>query len=111
MPEWIDVGTVADLPPGAVRVVAIGDEEVAVFNMDGEFFAIKNLCTHDGSPLVLPDLDPADQITDGKITCPHHGAMFCIRTGTALSPPAYEDTPTFPVRVSNGIVQVQATGA
>ena len=110
MQEWVDVGTVVDLPPGAARVVDTDDGEVAVFNLDGGFFAIKNLCTHESSPLLLADLDPADQIANGEITCPHHGARFCIRTGAALSPPAYEDTPTYPVRVINGIVQVQATG-
>ena len=111
MSVWVDVGTLEELRPGAVRVVDIHDEEVAVFNLDGEFFAIRNFCTHDGSPLVLPELDSADQIADGKITCPHHGAKFCIRTGAALSPPAYEDTPTFPVREINGIVQVRAISA
>ena len=109
MQEWVVVGPVEDFPSGAVRIVDIADEEIAVFNLAGEFFAIKNLCTHDGSPLVLSDLDPADQIADGTITCPHHGARFCIRTGAALSPPAYEDTPAFPVQVTNGIVQVRAT--
>ena len=106
MSEWVDVGTLEELPTGATRVVVIDDEEVALFNLAGEFYAIKNFCTHDGSPLLLDGLDPADQISDGKITCPHHGAVFCIRTGAALSPPAYEDTPTYAVRITNGIVQI-----
>ena len=111
MQEWMDIAPVVEFPSDSVRVIAIADEEVAVFNLKGEFFAIKNLCTHDGSPLVLPDLAPDNQITGGKITCPHHGAVFCIRTGAALSPPAYEDTPAFPVRVINGIVQVRTSSA
>jgi len=106
MQEWRDVGAVADLQPGATRVVVIDDEEVALFNLDGEFYAIKNFCTHDGSPLLFDGLDSANQISGGKVTCPHHGAMFCIRTGAALSPPAYEDTPTYVVRIINGIVQI-----
>jgi 3-phenylpropionate/trans-cinnamate dioxygenase ferredoxin component len=42
-----------------------------------------------------------------EVICPRHGARFCIRTGEALSPPAYEPVPTFPVRVTDGMVQVR----
>ncbi|MGH8610107.1 MAG: ferredoxin, partial [Gammaproteobacteria bacterium] len=41
------------------------------------------------------------------ITCPRHGARFCIKTGEALSPPAYEAVTTFPVRVEDGMVFVR----
>ena len=106
MSEWIDVAPVVEFKPGDVRVVDVDDVVVAVFNVDGEYFAIENQCTHDGSPLIMDGLDPADQINHDRIACPHHGAEFCIRSGAVLSPPAYEDVAAYPVRVADGMVQV-----
>ena len=108
MSEWIDVAPVADFKPGEALAVDVNDVMVAVFNINGEFFALENLCSHDGSPLIIEGLDPADQIAGDRVTCPHHGAEFCIRNGAALSPPAYEDIAIFPVRIENGVVQVKA---
>ena len=107
MSEWFDVATVEEFKPGDARVVDVDDVMVAVFNVDGEYFAMENQCTHDGSPLIMDGLDPADQITHDRIACPHHGAEFCIRTGAVLSPPAYENITAYPVRVEKGMVQVK----
>ena len=108
MSEWIDVAQAAEFNPGEARVVDVDDVMVAVFNVGGEYYAIENECSHDGSALVMDGLDPADQINQDRIACPHHGAEFCIRTGAVLSPPAYEDIAVFPVRVVNGMVQVRS---
>lgn len=107
MSEWIDVAPVVEFKPGDARAVDVDEVMVAVFNIDGKFFAIENECTHDGSPLIMDGLDPADQINNDRVSCPHHGAEFCIRTGAVLSPPAYEDVAVFPVRVEKGMVQVR----
>lgn len=107
--NWVDVGLVGDFTPGKTRIIDIDDVMVAVFNIAGEFFAIENVCTHDGSPLIMEELDPALQIQGSEITCPHHGAVFCIKTGAALSPPAYEATAVFTTRVEAEMVQVKAT--
>jgi 3-phenylpropionate/trans-cinnamate dioxygenase ferredoxin subunit len=72
-----------------------------VFNLGGSYYAIENVCTHDGGILTGGDID------GDVIACPRHGARFCIRTGEVLSPPAYEDVATFPVRVDGGRVQVR----
>ena len=64
--------------------------------------------TPDLKELIMDGLNPADQINNDRVVCPHHGAEFCIRTGAVLSPPAYEDIATFPVRVEHGTVQVMA---
>jgi 3-phenylpropionate/trans-cinnamate dioxygenase ferredoxin subunit len=99
--DWLDVAAVEDIPPGAHEIVETDDLILAVFNLDGEFFAIEDICTHDGEELTGGPVD-GDQII-----CPRHGARFCLRTGKALTPPAYEDLPTFPVRVRDGRVEVQ----
>jgi 3-phenylpropionate/trans-cinnamate dioxygenase ferredoxin subunit len=60
------------------------------------------VCTHDGT--VLTSGNP---IEGDEIVCPRHGARFCVKTGEALSPPAYEPTATFPVKVEDGKVYVR----
>lgn len=100
MSTWVDVAPAGEVPPGDRRVVNVDDTLIAVFNIDGEYFAIQDLCTHDGAPLAGGILD-RDQII-----CPRHGARFCVKTGAALTPPAYEPVSRYPVRVHAGVIQV-----
>ncbi|MDQ6959519.1 MAG: non-heme iron oxygenase ferredoxin subunit [Mariprofundaceae bacterium] len=100
MAEWVDVAPASDLEPGNRKVVSTEIGPIAVFNLDGEFFAIADICTHDGGEL-------ASGACEGdQIICPRHGSRFCIRTGKVLTPPAYEDVETFPVRTNDETVQV-----
>lgn len=101
MSEWVDVARVEELAPGTHRVVEADDVQIAVFNVDGRYYAIEDLCSHEAYPLAEGELDGE------TITCPAHGARFCLRTGEALSAPAYAPVPTFPVRVQDGMIQVR----
>ena len=101
MSDWIDVTALAELTPGDRKVVDVDGVMVAVFNLDGELYAIEDVCTHDGGELA------SGTVEDGAIVCPRHGARFSIRTGAVLAPPAYEPVAVFPVRVSNGRIQVR----
>jgi 3-phenylpropionate/trans-cinnamate dioxygenase ferredoxin subunit len=101
MADWVDVAAENELGPGQVRVVDVDGTMIAVFNIEGGFYAIEDVCTHDGGELASGTLE-GDQIE-----CPRHGARFCVRTGEALTAPAYEPTAVFPVRVENRIVQVR----
>lgn len=103
---WIDVAAAADFPPGAARIAYVNDVSVAVFNLAGDYHAVENVCTHDGAALLETAAAAKDFITGGEIACPRHGARFCIRTGAALSPPAYEPVAAYPTRVVDGMVQV-----
>lgn len=69
-------------------------------NVAGQFYAIENICSHDGGEL------SDGQICGGEITCPRHGARFDLKTGAALCAPAFEDIASYPVRVVDNIVQV-----
>ena len=100
MADWTDVAPAEELAPGDYRVVDIDDALIAVFNIDGEFFAIEDVCTHDNETLT------GGCIEGDEIICPRHGARFNIKTGEALTPPAYEPVSTLPVRVEDGVVQV-----
>ena len=101
MSDWTNVAAAGELGPGKYRVVDVDDTAIAVFNLDGEYFAIEDVCTHDFGTLTGGCLE------DGRIMCPRHGARFDVRTGEALTPPAYEPVATFPVRVHDGVVQVR----
>lgn len=101
MADWVTVAAVGEIAPGRCKVADVDGVAVAVFNIGGEYFAIEDVCTHDGGELASGELD-GDQVV-----CPRHGARFCVRTGDALSAPAYEPTATFPLRVANGQIQVR----
>jgi len=101
MAEWVTVAAVGELAPGTCKVADVDGAAVAVFNLNGEYFAIEDVCTHDGGDLAGGTID-GDQVI-----CPRHGARFCVRTGEALTAPAYEPTAKFPVRVENGVIQVK----
>ena len=106
MTRWLDAGT-ADLMPGQARTLELEGVMVAIVNVGGALLAIENRCTQDGSPLFSCGLDVRDLLEDDQVICPRHGARFCLRTGAALTPPAYEPTATFPARVEAGRLQVQ----
>jgi len=101
MAEWVAVARVEDFPPGTVRTVEIEGTPIAVFNLDGRYHAIEDLCSHETETL------SDGEIAGDEIVCPRHGSHFSIRTGQALSPPAYEPVATFPVQVEDGMVMVK----
>ena len=101
MSEWVDVARAEELASGSWRTVDVDDTQIVVFNVDGRYYALEDVCTHDGGILSGGTLDGAE------VTCPRHGARFSVVTGEALSPPAYEPVATFQVRVEQGIVQVK----
>ncbi len=101
MSDWIDICKTCELPPGQHRVIDLDGTDVAVFNLDGEYYAIEDVCTHDGAEIASGELE------GDEIICPRHGARFCIKTGEVLSPPAYEDLHVFPVRVVADVIQVR----
>ena len=98
--SWVNVAPAAAIPPGDHASAEVDGVFVAVFNVDGEFFAVEDVCTHDGGGLA------GGAIEGDQVICPRHGARFCLRTGRALTPPAYEPVRTFRTRVVDGQVQV-----
>jgi len=101
MSDWVSVARVAELEPGARKIIDVDGSQIVVFNLEGKYYAIEDVCTHDGGQLT------GGEVEGDQIICPRHGARFCIRTGTALTAPAYEATATFPVRIENGEIQVR----
>jgi 3-phenylpropionate/trans-cinnamate dioxygenase ferredoxin subunit len=83
-----------------VALFSVGDHEVAVCNVGGAFYAIDNVCTHDGGALEQGELE------GNEIECPRHGARFDVRTGEATQLPAFEPVQRHAVRVEGENLQV-----
>ncbi len=93
--------TAADtLKPGESKAVKIGETEIALFNLNGQFYATQNLCPHRGGPLAEGSLDE-----DGVLICPWHGYSFSVMTGDPYGFPY--PIKTFPVKVEDGKVFVE----
>lgn len=101
--QWIQVCKDEELADGQFRIVENEDgDEVLVARAEGELLAVINECSHDRRGF------DGGCIEAGLLVCPRHGARFCLRTGKALTPPAYRDIATFPVRVEAGLILVEA---
>ncbi len=81
--------------------VEVEGNRIALFNLDGEIYAIDNDCTHVGGPLSL------GRVKDGEVECPWHGSRFDIRTGEVRLFPAKEDVATYQVRITGDDVEVE----
>lgn len=98
---WLDVCSENDLVEGEPHVVYTDDHAIAVFLVGEDCYAVEDVCSHDGGELAGGDVDGCEVI------CPRHGARFDLRTGAALTAPAYEAIAIFETRVQDGTVQVR----
>jgi 3-phenylpropionate/trans-cinnamate dioxygenase ferredoxin subunit len=96
MTNWTDVGPAVSLSEGEPLHVDFDGLSVAVFEINGSLLAIEDVCSHDRNPI------SEGCIENDQIICPRHGARFCLRTGRALTAPAYEDIQTFAVKREAG---------
>jgi nitrite reductase/ring-hydroxylating ferredoxin subunit len=101
MTDWVRVAAKGDVAEGACIGVRLGEKEVAVYHMDGEFYATDNVCSHEYALLTEGWME------NGCIECPLHAAQFDIKTGKALSAPADEDIKVYPVKIEGDDIMVQ----
>ncbi len=101
MAEYVKVATTDEVEPGKPRLVEVNGRRVALFNLDGTFYAIDDFCTHRGAPL------SEGEVTGKDVQCPWHGAMFDITTGEASGPPADVGVDKFNVRVAGSDIEVE----
>jgi 3-phenylpropionate/trans-cinnamate dioxygenase ferredoxin component len=102
--EWVDVGGADEVADTRSLSADIDGLALLVVRCGSELYAIEDRCTHDGEALEGAEVESC------QIVCPRHGARFCVRTGEALTPPAYEPLRTFRVRVENGRILVENPG-
>ena len=98
--EFTKVAETQEIPPGTMKAVQLGSERVLLVNVNGDFFAIGEECTHAGG--ILSDGD----LVGDQVECPIHGAAFNVRTGQPETPPADEQLPCYSVKVDGSDVLV-----
>lgn len=91
----------SEIGPGQMRIVEAGGERIALCNVEGTFYAIQDLCTHDDGPL------GEGTLRGRRVECPRHGAQFDVKSGAAVRMPAIAPVRTYPVRVEEGDVVVE----
>lgn len=103
MTKLVEVAADGEIPVGGNKVVTVDDMEIAVFNVDDEqFYAVDDICTHDGGPLAEGEV-----VNTYEIECPWHGARFDMRTGKALCMPAFEPIEAYEVVRKDGRIYIE----
>ncbi len=101
MPEYIKVAVTDDIPPNQGKLVEVQGKKIALFSLEGRYYAIDNTCTHRGGPLSEGELE------GDEVTCPWHGAKFKVTSGAVLSLPAPQGVQSFPIRVAGNDLEVE----
>jgi nitrite reductase/ring-hydroxylating ferredoxin subunit len=98
--DFVKVAQTGDLSPGQMKLVEIGDERILLCNVEGEYHAVDDVCTHAYAPLSEGGL------SGEEVECPLHGSVFSVRTGEALSPPADDTLTIYPVQVEGSDILI-----
>jgi 3-phenylpropionate/trans-cinnamate dioxygenase ferredoxin component len=103
--DFIPVARTADILDPGKELIEVGDRLIVLIHAAGHWYALDDVCTHDGGPLSDGPFDPAEK----SIACPRHGAKFDIQTGAALTMPATKPTVAHEVRIEGDRVLVRLT--
>ncbi len=101
MGQLIKVAETDEVPPGTAKAVDLEGRPVALFNIDGTYYAIDDSCTHRGGPL------SKGMVEGTTVTCPLHGATYDVTTGNVLGPPAPEGVVSYKVQVDGNDIKVE----
>ena len=93
MSDFVRVASVGEISDPGKRTLEVADRLVVLVHVDGMYYCMDDVCTHDGGPL------GEGQLCAYAIACPRHGAQFDVRTGEALTMPATESTGIHDVKV------------
>jgi 3-phenylpropionate/trans-cinnamate dioxygenase ferredoxin subunit len=98
--EYIQVANVDELPEGGRLFIDIDGEPIVIFKINGQYYSIADVCSHDDGPV-------GEGILEGfEIICPRHGAHFDVRTGKVLALPAFVDIPAYPIRINADQIEI-----
>src|SRR3990172_4610510 len=102
MGEFVKAASASEIPAGEMKIVEIDGQEIAIANLNGEFVAFQNECTHRGGPL------GEGILTNDVVECPFHAGQFNVRTGEVVGPPPSEPVKTYAVQVDGGDIKAAA---
>jgi 3-phenylpropionate/trans-cinnamate dioxygenase ferredoxin subunit len=100
--EWVTIARTEDIPPGHAARIEIDGRPIAIFNVDGEFFAVDDTCSHAEASLSEGELD----LERCTIECPLHGSCFDLRDGEPLTLPAVEPVAVHVLAIHDGLIQL-----
>ncbi|HZD81565.1 MAG TPA: Rieske 2Fe-2S domain-containing protein [Nitrososphaeraceae archaeon] len=99
--DFVKVAETKDIQRSQMKEVQIDGQDICIANVDGKYYAIGNVCTHEGGPL-------ADGRLEGyEVECPWHQSKFDVRTGEVTSPPASESEPIYEIKVDGTSILVR----
>lgn len=101
MAKWVKVASTMEIPAGEGRYFDVDGEPIAIFHVDGQFYAISDVCTHEEASLAEGELE------GDIVECALHGARFNVRTGEVVALPAVVPVQTFPLRVVGNEIEVE----
>ena len=101
MTQFVAVAKVSEVLRQSITCVEVAGKRIALFNLDGEFYALADDCTHEGGPL------SEGEIRGDEVECPWHGSRFDIKSGKVTLDPASEDVARYSVRVAGENVEVE----
>ncbi len=99
---WVEVGRIEDVPPGHAARVEIDETPVAIFNCNGQFYALDDTCSHAEASLSDGDLD----VSRCAVECPLHGSSFDLASGDPLSLPAVQPVRSHAVDTADGVIRI-----
>ena len=103
--DFVKVADIKDIQPSQMKEVEVNGENICVVNVDGKYYAIGSICTHEGGPL-------ADGTLEGyEVECPWHGSKFDVRTGEVTNPPANEPEPAYELNVDGNNILIKTVKA
>ncbi len=101
MADFVKVAKAGDVSPGKGMMVEVNGKKIALFNVEGSFYAIDDTCTHRGGPLSQGFLE------EKQVRCPWHGALFDVTSGEVVGPPAPTGVNRYNVRVEGADIEVE----
>lgn len=101
MSRLVKAAQASDIKPGERKIVEVEGKFIAIFNVDGQYYAIEDVCSHDDGPVAEGDLEGYE------IVCPRHGAHFDIRDGRVLSFPAITPIQSFPIKTEGDDILIE----
>jgi nitrite reductase/ring-hydroxylating ferredoxin subunit len=100
--EFVKIAETKDIQPSQMKEVQVNGKNVCIVNVEGKYYAIGNICTHEGGPL-------AEGILEGyEVECPWHYSKFDVRTGQVTNPPASEPEPAYEIKVDGDNILIKS---